>query len=109
MDILKLLKEGMKPEEIMEDFMDELEEAKAEYKEWLAEIERQKQALAAKEAERAFKQKRMEDARSALGASLIEYFSALDLPIEEKSFGDVDLIIDALPHIKVVKTGGKFW
>lgn len=109
MDILKLLKEGMKPDEIMEDFMDELEEAKAEYKEWLAEIERQKQALAAKEAERAFKQKRMEDARSALGASLVEYFSALDLPIEEKSFDDVDLIIDALPHIKVVKTGGKFW
>ena len=109
MDILKLLKEGMTAEEVMEDFMDELAEAKAEYDEWLKELERQKQALAARDAERAFKQKRMEDARSALGASLVEYFSALDLPIDEKSYEQVDWIIDALPHIKVVKTGGRFW
>lgn len=109
MDILKLLKEGMTPEQIMEDFMDELADAKIEYDEWLEELERQKQALAARDAERAFKQKRMEDARSALGASLVEYFSALDLPIDEKSYEQVDWIIDALPHIKVVKTGGRFW
>ena len=109
MDILKLLKEGMTPEQIMEDFMDELADAKIEYDEWLEELERQKQALAARDAERAFKQKRMEDTRSALGASLVEYFSALDLPIDEKSYEQVDWIIDALPHIKVVKTGGRFW
>lgn len=109
MDILKLLKEGMKPEEIIDDFMDELAEAKAEYDEWLKELERQRQALAAKEAEREFKQKRMEDARSALGASLVEYFSTLDLPIDEKSYEQVDWIIDALPHIKIVKTGGRFF
>ena len=109
MDILKLLKEGVTPEQIMEDFLDELAEAKAEYDEWLEELERQKQALAARDAERAFKQKRIEDARSALGASLVEYFSALDLPIDEKSYEQVDWIIDALPHIKVVKTGGRFF
>ena len=109
MDILKLLKEGMSADEIMEDFMDELAEAKIEYDEWLEELERQKQALAARDAERAFKQKRIEDARSALGASLVEYFSSLDLPIDEKSYEQVDWIIDALPHIKVVKTGGRFF
>ena len=109
MDILKLLKEGMTPDEVMEDFMDELAEAKAEYEEWLEELERQKQALAAKEAEREFKQKRLEDARSALGAALVEYFSALDLPIDEKSYENIDWIIDALPHIKIVKTGGRFF
>ena len=109
MDILKLLKEGMTPEEIMEDFLDELADAKIEYDEWLEELERQKQAIAARDAERAFKQKRMEDARSALGASLVEYFSSLDLPIDEKSYETVDWLIDALPHIKIVKTGGKFW
>ena len=109
MDILKLLKEGMTPDEVMEDFMDELAEAKAEYEEWLEELERQKQALAAREAEREFKQKRLEDARSALGAALVEYFSALDLPIDEKSYENIDWIIDALPHIKIVKTGGRFF
>ena len=109
MDILKLLKEGVTPEQIMEVFLDELAEAKTEYDEWLEELERQKQALAARDAERAFKQKRMEDARSALGASLVEYFSALDLPIDEKSYEQVDWIIDALPHIKIVKTGGRFF
>ena len=109
MDILKLLKEGMTPDEVMEDFMDELAEAKAEYDEWLEELERQKQALAAREVEREFKQKRLEDARSALGAALVEYFSALDLPIDEKSYENIDWIIDALPHIKIVKTGGRFF
>ena len=109
MDILKLLKEGMTPDEIREDFMDELTDAQIEYNEWLKELERQKQALAARDAERAFKQKRIEDARSALGAALVEYFSALDLPIDEKSYEQVDWIIDALPHIKVVKTGGRFF
>ena len=109
MDILKLLKEGMTPDEVVEDFMDELTDAKIEYNEWLKELERQKQALAARDAERAFKQKRIEDARSALGAALVEYFSALDLPIDEKSYEQVNWIIDALPHIKVVKTGGRFF
>lgn len=109
MDILKLLKEGVTPEQVLEDFLDELAEAKTEYDEWLEELERQRQALAAKNAEREFKQKRIEDTRSALGASLVEYFSALDLPIDEKSYEQVDWIIDALPHIKVVKTGGRFF
>lgn len=109
MDILKLLKEGVTSEEIMDDFMDALTEAKIEYEEYLEELERQKQVLAAKDAERAYKQKRIEDARSALGAALIEYFAALDLPIEEKTYNDLDWIIDALPNIKIVKTGGRFW
>lgn len=109
MDILKLLKEGVKPEEIIDDFMDALEEAQAGYDEWLKELERKKQALAAREAEREFKKKRLEETRSVLGAALVEYFSALDLPIDEKSYEHIDWIIDALPHIKIVKTGGRFF
>ena len=109
MDILKLLKEGMSADEIYDNFMDSWMEAQEDYKEYLKEVERQKQALAAREAEREFKQKRLEDARSALGAALVEYFSASDLPIDEKSYEHIDWIIDALPHIKIIKTGGRFF
>ena len=109
MDILKLLKEGMTADEIYDDFMDALTDAQTEYKEYLEEVERRKKEQEAKELERAYKKQRLEECRSALGAAIINYFSALDLTVDDKTFEAVDWIIDALPHIKIVKTGGRLW
>lgn len=109
MDILKLLKEGMSADEIYDDFMDALTDAQTEYKEYLEEVERRKKAQEAKELERAYKKSHLEECRSALGAAIVDYFLALEIDVNDKMYEQVDWIIDALPHIKVVKTGGRFF
>ena len=109
MDILKLLKEGMSADEIYDDFMDALTDAQTEYKEYLEEVERRKKAQEAKELERAYKKSHLEECRSALGAAIVDYFLALEIDVNDKMYETVDWIIDALPHIKVVKTGGRFF
>ena len=109
MDILKLLKEGMSADEIYDEFLDALTDAQTEYKEYLEEVERRKKAQEAKELERAYKKSHLEECRSALGAAIVDYFLALEIDVNDKMYEQVDWIIDALPHIKVVKTGGRFF
>ena len=103
MDILKLLKEGVTKEEIMSDFAEELAESLKEYEEYLEEAERQRKIEAARKLEREFAQKRINEARQALGAAMVEYFSALGMTATEKSLKDVELIIDTLPQLRIVR------
>ena len=109
MDILALLKEGATREEIERDFADEMAEALLEYEKYQKEQEELARKEAARKMELEFRKKRQSEARKALGAAIIEYFDSLDMVVEEETIDAVDWIIDVLPQIKVVKTGGRFW
>ena len=109
MDILKLLKEGISVEEITEDFFDALEDAQNEYDQWQEEEKRKAAALAQKKLEEEYVKEKRAKAREALGAAIIEYFSTLDVAIDEETYKNVDLIIDALPKIKVVRSNFGGW
>lgn len=109
MDILKLLKEGATVESITEDFFDALEDAQSEYDKWQEEEKKKAAALAQKKLEEEYARERRAKAREALGAAIIEYFSTLDVAIDEETYKNVDLIIDALPKIKVVRSNFGGW
>lgn len=109
MDILKLLKEGATVESITEDFFDALTEAQDQYDKWKEEEEKKAAMLAQKKLEEEYAKKRKAKAREALGAAMIEYFSTLDVAIDEETYKNVDLIIDALPKIKVVRSNFGGW
>ena len=64
---------------------------------------------AERELEKQYKARKIAEAKSALGAAMIEYLSALDMVIDDKTYADVDLIIEALPQIKVIKSGGRWF
>lgn len=105
MDILALLKEGTSVEDITEDFFDALQDAQEEYEKWKKEQEERAKAAAARKMEQEFKKQRQDLAREALGAAIVNYFEALDIKVTEQTMADVDLIIDALPKLKVVRSG----
>lgn len=109
MNIYELLKDGMTAEEIKEAFDVAMSNAQVQYEKYLEEQKRIEREKAAKELERAYKKSHLEECRNALGAAIIDYFSALDIEVNDKMYETVDWIIDVLPHIKVVKTGGRFW
>lgn len=104
MDILKLLKQGVSVEDITEDFFDALEDAQQMYDRYLEEQERKAKEEAARKMEEEFRQKKIADARQALGVAMTNYFEALGVVITEKTLADFDLIIDMLPKIKVWKS-----
>lgn len=103
MDILALLKDGASVEEIVEDFFDALVEAQTEYEEWQKEEKRKAEALAQKRLEEEYKMKKVEEARQEVGAAILNYFSALDIQVEEDMIENVDCIVEALPKIRVVR------
>lgn len=108
-DILKLLKEGVSEEDIVEDFFDALDDARVEYEKWQEEEKRKAALMEQKKLEEEYAKKKRAKAREALGAAIIEYFSTLDVTIDEETYKNMDLIIDALPKIKVVRSNFGGW
>lgn len=103
MNILELLKNGKSVEDLTEDFYDALEQAVLEYDEWQKEEKRKAEALAQKRLEEEYKKVKVEEARQAVGAAILNYFSTLDIEIEEDVIENIDFIVEALPKIKVVR------
>lgn len=103
MNILKLLKEGFTAEEITEDFFSALNNSQEEYEKYLKEQEEKAKAEAAKKLEQEYLKKKQTEARAAVGAAIVNYFESLGIVITEDMLKDIDLIIDALPQIKVVQ------
>lgn len=88
--IFALFKQGY----TMEDIEDLMVSAHADYEEEKAE-------LARKEQEKKFKEQKIAEAREALGAAIIEYYSAIGKKVDESVIENVDYIIDALPKLRV--------
>ena len=109
MDILALLKEGRTVEDISEDFFDALQGAQVEYEAWKKEQEERAKAEAARKMEEEFLKQKRADARAAVGAAIVNYFETLGMVMTEKDLKDIDLIVEALPNLKVVKTGMRGW
>lgn len=102
-DILKLLKEGVSEEDIVEDFFDALDDARVEYKKWQEEEKRKAALMEQKKLEEEYAKKKRDEAREALGAAVLNYMEALGFTVEEGTYDDIDAIVDALPQIKVVR------
>ena len=109
MDILALLKEGRTVEEISDDFFDALMDAQTEYTEWKKEQEERAKAEAARKVEEEYLKQKRADARAAVGAAIVNYFETLGIVMTEKDLKDIDLIVEALPSLKVVKTRMRGW
>ena len=109
MDILALLKEGRTVEDISEDFFDTLQDAQVEYEAWKKEQEERAKAEAARKMELEYLKQKRADARAAVGAAIVNYFETLGMVMTEKDLKDIDLIVEALPNLKVVKTGMRGW
>lgn len=109
MDILALLKEGRTAKEISDDFLEELKDAKEEYEAWKKEQEELAKAEAARKVEEEFLKQKRADARAAVGAAIVNYFETLGMVMTEKDLKDIDLIVEALPNLKVVKTCARGW
>ena len=109
MNILDMLKKGKSVEDLTEEFYDNLESAVTEYEAWKKAEEEKAKALAQKKLEEGYAREKRAKAREALGAAIIEYFSTLDVAIDEETYKNVDLIIDALPKIKVVRSNFGGW
>ena len=98
MDILKLLKQGWSPEDIMEEFDEAMRLAQVEYEKYLeaerkAEAERAAAALALE-----YKKLKQEEAREALGAALIDFALAYELvdEVDEDYISSIEKYIDLL-------------
>ena len=98
MDILKLLKDGWSPEDIMEEFDEAMRLAQVEYEKYLeaerkAEAERAAAALALE-----YKKLKQEEARTALGAALIDFALAYELvdEVDEDYLSSIERYIDLL-------------
>lgn len=102
-NILEDLKKGATVEDITENFFAVLEQAVLEYDEWQKEEKRKAEALAQKRLEEEYKKVKVEEARQAVGAAILNYFSTLDIEIEEDVIENIDFIVEALPKIKVVR------
>ena len=110
MDILKLLKQGWSPEDIMEEFDEAMRLAQVEYEKHLeaerkAEAERVTAALALE-----YKKLKQEEARTALGAALIDFALAYELvdEVDENYISAIERYIDLLKTpVSTVCTGAK--
>lgn len=98
MDILKLLKQGWSPEDIMEEFDEAMQLAQVEYEKYLeaerkAEAERAAAALALE-----YKKLKQEEAREALGAALIDFALAYELvdEVDEDYIASIERYVDLL-------------
>lgn len=109
MDILALLKEGRSVEDISDDFFDALMSAQTEYAEWKKEQEERAKAEAARKVEEEYLKQKRADARAAVGAAIVNYFETLGMVMTEQDLKDIDLIVEALPNLKVVKTRARGW
>ena len=88
--IFALFKQGY----TMKDIEDLMVSAHADYEEEKAE-------LARKEQEKKFKEQRIAEAREALGAAIIEYYSAIGKRVDESVIENVDYVINVLPQLRV--------
>lgn len=86
--IFALFKQGY----TMEDIEDLMVSAHADYEEEKAE-------LARKEQEKKFKEQKIAEAREALGAAIIEYYSAIGKEVNEYVIKNVDHVMDILPRV----------
>ena len=110
MDILKLLKQGWSPEDIMEEFDEAMQLALVEYEKYLeaerkAEAERAAAALALE-----YKKLKQEEARVALGAALIDFAIAYELvdEVDEDYISSIEKYIDLLKSpVSTVCTGAR--
>ena len=110
MDILKLLKDGWSPEDIMEEFDEAMQLAQVEYEKYLeaerkAEAERAAAALALE-----YKKLKQEEARTALGAALIDFALAYELvdEVDEDYISSIEKYVDLLKSpVSTVCTGAR--
>ena len=98
MDILQLLKQGWSPEDIMEEFDEAMQLAQVEYEKYL---EAERKAEAEKEAKMLaleYKKLKQEEARTALGAALIDFALAYELvdEVDEDYISSIEKYIDLL-------------
>ena len=110
MDILKLLKQGWSPEDIMEEFDEAMQLAQVEYEKYLeaerkAEAERAAAALALE-----YKKLKQEEARVTLGAALINFALAYELvdEVDEDYISSIEKYIDLLKSpVSTVSAGAR--
>lgn len=98
MDILKLLKDGWSPEDIMEEFDEAMQLAQVEYEKYLEEQRKAEEAKAAAALALEYKKLKQEEARTALGAALIDFALAYELidEVDEDYLSSIDKYIDLL-------------
>ena len=98
MDILKLLKDGWSPEDIMEEFDEAMQLAQVEYEKYLEEQRKLEEAKAAAALALEYKKLKQEEAQTALGAALIDFALAYELvdEVDEDYLSSIDKYIDLL-------------
>ena len=98
MDILKLLKQGWSPEDIMEEFDEAMQLALNTYEKEKEEERRKEAERKALEEQREYALMKQKEAREALGAALVGFAVAYDIPnIDEAYLAAVDEFITLLP------------
>lgn len=92
MDILKLLKQGWSPEDILEEFDEAMQIALAEYEKYQEEERRKEAARKAQEEQREYALMKQKEAREALGAALVDFAIAYEIvdEFEEEDFLALD-------------------
>jgi hypothetical protein len=103
MDIFEALKQGRTVEDLTEEFFEALALAQGEYDKYQARQAKVREAEAQRRLAREYELQRIKEAREALGAAMLSYFVALGKEATDKTYTDIDAIIDALPSIKVVQ------
>lgn len=94
MDILKLLKQGWSPEDIMEEFDEAMQIALTEYEKYQEEERRKEAARKAQEEQKEYALMKQKEAREALGAALVNFAIAYDITdIDEAYLAAVDKYI----------------
>lgn len=98
MDILKLLKQGWSPEDVMEEFDEAMQIALAEYEKYQEEERRKEAERKVQEEQKEYALMKQKEARVALGAALIDFALAYELvdEVDEDYISSIEKYIDLL-------------
>ena len=98
MDILKLLKQGWSPEDIMEEFDEAMQLALNAYEKEKEEERRKEAERKAQEEQKEYALMKQQEARVALGAALIDFALAYELvdEVDEDYIPSIEKYIDLL-------------
>lgn len=99
MNIFEALKNGKTQESIMAEFTEDLAKAMIDYEKYLQEkAEAEERIRKAREAEEYARQAKAE-ARTALGAAILEYITTLDIKVTESTYDEINGVITAIENI----------
>lgn len=110
MDILKLLKQGWSPEDIMEEFDEAMKIALNEYEKYQEEERRKEAERKAQEEQKEYALMKQKEAREALGAALVNFAIAYELvdEVDEDYISSIEKYIDLLKSpAQTVCTGAR--